>query len=412
MYVLLNCLTLGIYGFITSQRIGNEINAICKGDGERPKFNYIGALLIRGIPTAIGLIFGLIAGIVVKNILDIFDVFGSYGSNISSLMALDMDDPFGALSSLIGSMEGIKVIVVFASMLVFGIIFTFLGTGISGMYLNYWWYKQAHRLKINAYRYDIEVKERGSDIFLFRTVLGKLFLPITVILFALSLLVPGLIALLIIAVGKFSMGAFAAAVVIMTLAAIPLMAFGCELTTGSFFSFFFITKNLNRYADVYHNGPKPFDPMGYEYYPSVDNYYINSLPDVVYGPSVPASRAADYNYGESDTSPLTAAADVGSIIGVKGNCGGYTFNITTGEEIIIGKDAKMSSVVIDKAYKEISRKHVGVSYDAVQDAYRVTDYSSNGTWVNGERLKPGVETIQRHGAVLVLANGKNSFRLG
>lgn len=91
---------------------------------------------------------------------------------------------------------------------------------------------------------------------------------------------------------------------------------------------------------------------------------------------------------------------------------GYTFDLTSGEEIIIGKDAKVSMVVIDPAYKEISRKHVGVCYDIINDQYRVKDYSSNGTWANGTKLISGQEVYLPHGTELKLANDKNIFRLG
>ena len=33
MYVLLNCLTLGIYGAVVSNKIGQEVDALCEGDG-------------------------------------------------------------------------------------------------------------------------------------------------------------------------------------------------------------------------------------------------------------------------------------------------------------------------------------------------------------------------------------------
>ena len=69
-------------------------------------------------------------------------------------------------------------------------------------------------------------------------------------------------------------------------------------------------------------------------------------------------------------------------------------------------------VVIDPAYKEISRKHVGVCYDIIRDQYRVVDYSSNGTWANGSKLVPGQEFYLPHGTELKLANDKNTFRLG
>ena len=64
VFILLNCLTLGIYGAIQCSRIGNEVNALCKQDGEQPGMSYFGALFIRAIPAFFGVVIGLITGIV------------------------------------------------------------------------------------------------------------------------------------------------------------------------------------------------------------------------------------------------------------------------------------------------------------------------------------------------------------
>ena len=368
VYVLQNCLTLGIYGFIVNQQIEKEINALCKGDGEKPALSYAMAVMIRGISTFLGLITGLVFG-------------------------------------LLWPAPGPGVIVVFVSILVFGFGFTLIGSVISGIYLNYWWYRQASRMKLNANRYNFVINEGGTDIYLFRTVLNLLFIPITIILLTLSFLVPGLIAWMITLVG--SIGAFTAAVIIVTVFAIPLMLFSPELTTGGLFSIFFVIKNLNRYAEYYRSGATPFDVMEYEYYPSIDNFYIRSLPDIVDGIENLVGQI-DYKPGPGpDTVPIRK----GGISGLNGSCAGFDIDISDGEEIIIGKDARESHVLIDAAYKEISRKHVGVIYDCSQDVYRVTDYSSNGTWANGEKLQPGIETIQKRGTILQLATDKNIFRL-
>lgn len=390
IYILLNCLTLGIYGFIVSNEIGKEIDALCKGDGEKPKFTYAGAVLFRGIAPILGIIVGLILGLMkIQNI-------GFYG---------------------VGGIGDAKAINVFVAMLAMGIAFTAVGTLISGIYLKYWWYKQASRLKLNANRYGLTVKESGTENFLFHTVIEIFFIPITFVLVALSCALPLFIIWLITLAN--STGAFVFAAIMLLMFAIPLMLFGMELTTGSNFAMFFIFKNLNRFADVYRTGASPFDPMAYEYYPSVSNKYPNFLPNMVNGGGVvtaPAVNVGDVmvetpvDSGESLTGVLSNP--LGSLKGLKGSCAGYVFDLTSGEEIIIGKDAKFSSVVIDPAYKVISRKHVGVCYDVIRDQYRVVDYSSNGTWANGSKLIPGQAVYLNHGAELKLANDKNIFQLG
>ncbi len=378
MYIFLNIITLGIYGFIVSSKIDKEINALCKGDGEAPQFSYGVAVVLRGIAPMVGIIFGLILALVGFN-------------NI----------PFVGFLS-----DSYTAIAVFLMMAYGGIIFSIIGSAISGIYLNFWWYRQANRLKLNANRYGMDVKEKGSDMILFRTVMDLLFTPITIISFALALTIPALIIWLISLAN--SVGALVFASILIFIFSLPLMFFGAELTTGANFSAFFMFKNLNRFADVYRNGATPFDPMAYEYYPSIDNKYPNFVPNWVNGVAVVKEEPIVDN-GEVSTGVL---GSTGSLIGVNGTCAGYNFDLTSGEEIIIGKDAKVSSVVIDPAYKEISRKHVGVSYDIIRDQYRVVDYSSNGTWANGSKMIPGQEVYLPHGTELKLANDKNIFRLG
>lgn len=379
-YILLNCLTLGIYGFVVSNAIDKEINALCKGDGERPKFSYTGAVMFRGIAPLLGILVGLIAGII--NVADLEIIPGS-----------------------------IKTIVIFGAMIAGEILFTVVGTIISGIYLKYWWYKQASRLKLNAGRYGLKVKESGTDTFLYRTVVELLFIPISIILLSASFAIPSFIIWLI-TLAK-SEGAYVAAVILLFVFSLPITFLGMELTTGANFSMFFIFKNLNRFANVYRNGAAPFDPMAYEYYPSIESKYPNCLPNMINGNVADIATAPvidDTSVGNDIPTGVLGAT--GRLIGLKGSCAGYNFDLTSGEEIIVGKDAKVSAVVIDPAYKEISRKHVGICYDIIRDQYRVVDYSSNGTWANGSKLIPGQEVYLSHGTELKLANDKNTFRLG
>lgn len=383
MYILLNCLTLGIYGFIVSQQIGNEVNAICKGDGEEPRFGYTGAVLLRGISAIIGIVIGLIVGL-------------ASGSSMSYLSMLGMG--------------GYKTAIIFVSLAVGGLAGTALGSVVSGIYLNYWWYKQANRLKLNGYRYELSIKESGVDIFLFRTVLDVLFLPINLVLIVLSLMIPGVIIWLI-SLAE-SMGAVVFISILLFVFSLPLMFFGTELTVGANFAMFFMFKNLNRYAKEYKNGAKPFDVMGYEYYPSIENKYPSFWNGTPNGASAVEKKSKVNNVADDTVNTTVGSNMAGQLIGVKGSCAGYGFQLNSGEEIVIGKDAKMSSVVIDPAYKEVSRKHVSVCYDMARDEYRVIDFSSNGTWVNGEKLVNGQPVYVPHGSEIKLANDKNVFQLG
>ncbi len=373
LYIFLNCITLGIYGFIVSMSVDNEINAICNGDDEEPRFSYAGAVMLRGIASFVGIVVGLIVSLVA------FDKVG------------------GGYLELLGYYGEVKAVVVFISMAVFGFVFTAIGSIISGIYHKYWWYKQANRLKVNAGRYDIEVKESGTDNILFRTVAEVFTFPVTVALIGMSILIPGLLIWLITLAD--SEGAYVFASILAFVFSVPLMLFGMELTTGANFAAYFIFKNLNRFADVVANGAKPFDKMAYKYYPSNESIIGN----------VVAQPIKDNNDDGKEVGTIPIFE--GSLVGLKGSCGGYKFELTPGEEFVIGKDAKMASIVIDPSYKEISRKHCGVTYSQVTDNFAIIDYSSNGTWANEIKLNRGEVAYFPKGTVIKLANDKNTFRL-
>lgn len=321
MYIFLNCITLGIYGFVVANQMYREIEAICKGDKQSPRFSYVATVFLSLIP-----------------------VFGP-------------------------------------------------------IYYTYWWYQQTNRLQMNAGRYGIKIKESGTEVFLMRTVLEAPLLVVTVIELVSALIIPGLLTLLFVWIHPV-MG-----LIFGIIFALILGIFRNELTAGANISNYYLIKNLNRFADVYRNGAAPFDPMGYEYYPSFENNYVNqkaSMQDI-------AEKGADKSVDDIVDTVLKTS---GQLVGVKGTCAGYAFELASGEEIVIGKDAKMCSVVIDPAYKEISRKHVSVCYDMTRDQYRVVDFSSNGTWANGEKLVNGQPVYLYRGSELKLANDKNIFQLG
>lgn len=313
-YILLNCLTLGIYGFVVAQQMDREINALCKGDRQQPGVKYAVAWLIAKLPI------------------------------------------------------------------------------VGAIYYNYWWYQQANRLKLNANRYGLTVKESGTDVFLMRTILEAPLAVFTVFSVVGALLIPALICLL------FLLFAPVAGLVILGLCALVLLLFCNEISAGAIFSVYYMMKNLNRFADVARNGAEEFDPMAYEYYPAAAVKYPQLLQGAPDG-------------GKNPPPPPPPPPFGGYLVGLNGTCAGYEFELTSGEEIVIGKDATVSQVVIDPAYKEISRKHVGVSYDIIRNQFRVVDYSSNGTWANGMKLTRGQEMYLPHGTELKLANDKNKFLL-
>lgn len=393
IYIVLNCLTLGIYGVITCCQIGKEINYLCKGDGEQPAFGYMGAAVFRSISTVIGIIIGLIFGLSGMSFFGMESLIG--GSSLDSLYYI------AAISSYY---TAIRVAYVVFMITICGSVFTVFGSLISGIYLKYWWYKQAGRLKLNGGRYGLEIRESGTDNFLFHTVIEIFLIPITAILMILAQLIPMLILWFILKISS-SAGAILIVSILSLLFSLPIMFSRMELTAGSYFAIHFVFKNLNRYSDALRSGVQPaqFDPMAYEYYPSAESLYPNFLPNMCGGSRIPIVDDPPVDPPPPPTK--------GSVYCEAGSCAGYTFDVSAGETIVIGKDAKTSNIVIDKAYQEVSRTHVSVVYDAIHDMYRVTDYSSNGTIANGEKMVNGQETFLSRGSRIALANEKNVFVL-
>lgn len=135
----------------------------------------------------------------------------------------------------------------------------------------------------------------------------------------------------------------------------------------------------------------------------------------------------NFSYGEQMTVPLSdipvqpkpepqmskqQAPKNGTITGINGSCAGFQVHINTGEQVIIGKDANMANIVIDASYGSVSRKHVGISYDVARGKYCVTDYSSNGTFVDGNRLTKNKAVFISPGSEIQIADDKNTFLLG
>ena len=382
-YIFLNCITLGVYGYVVSRKIGTEINTLCKGDGEETRLGYTEAIMIRAIPAFLGMIIGAILAVVSASdgLLYYFD------SGAVTAIAL-----FLGLS--IGSIAGML-----------------LGNFISSIYLNYWWYRQSGRMRLNAGRYGLVVHEGGADTYILRAPMSILFFPLTIIMYVLSALLPMIVIGLLVMTGNT--GAFVFASILLFITVLLLIIFGAELSVGSNISMGFIFKTLNRYSDVCKNGALSFEPMAYEYYPSVYNDYINIYSNIV---NIGAGRSIDIENKSKETeikfdNEMTAQLEKGHIKGLSGTCAGYDIELEDGETIIIGKDAAESNILIDTAYKKVSRKHVSITYYALLAQYHVVDYSSNGTWADGRRLIKGENTILNKGTIIKVVDDKNEFRL-
>lgn len=97
---------------------------------------------------------------------------------------------------------------------------------------------------------------------------------------------------------------------------------------------------------------------------------------------------------------------------VSGACKGYQIPVRNAEQVVIGKDPSLCSVVIDRRYTKISRVQCTISYDYALEQFVVTDHSTNGTFMeNGKRLTPEQPIALPSNALLSLARTDTIIRL-
>ncbi len=103
----------------------------------------------------------------------------------------------------------------------------------------------------------------------------------------------------------------------------------------------------------------------------------------------------------------------GTIVGVAGAYRDATFDLVDGAELIFGRSPQDANIIFDQLATDVSRKHCSVRFDGRANQYLVTDYSSNGTYLeNGTRLENGQPKALSRGTVIYLGSSRqNGFRL-
>lgn len=123
-------------------------------------------------------------------------------------------------------------------------------------------------------------------------------------------------------------------------------------------------------------------------------------------PEVPANIPQN-----SNAAPQMPAADR-TIEIISGEFAGASIPVKAGEVISIGRDQSRANIVTSPENTLISGLHCTILYNAQSDSYIVTDYSSNGTWLNNFKLVPQKPASAGHGSLVKLANGAMVLRLG
>ena len=122
--------------------------------------------------------------------------------------------------------------------------------------------------------------------------------------------------------------------------------------------------------------------------------------------------AADSARGPGNAPHPKAARTGGSITGLSGMYAGQVLPMADNDEMVIGRDNAFANLIVDQNADKVSRKHCGIMYDAARGAYVVTDYSTNGTFIDGgNRLVANMATTLQRGTVIALGNRENRFKL-
>ena len=96
---------------------------------------------------------------------------------------------------------------------------------------------------------------------------------------------------------------------------------------------------------------------------------------------------------------------------LSGEFAGATLPVKAGEDITIGRDPKRANVVTSPANTSISGLHCRIRYDEQNGKYIVIDHSSNGTYLNNEKLMQEKGTYAAKGSLVKLADGAMILRL-
>lgn len=127
--------------------------------------------------------------------------------------------------------------------------------------------------------------------------------------------------------------------------------------------------------------------------------------EAIRGTASPSDRMNDF-FGAEQFKKV-----VGQVIGVSGSFQGKVVELTPGVPVIIGRGDNANIRISGVGAENVSGNHCTIRFNRERDCYEVTDTSSNGTLVNGNRLTKGVTVSLPCGAEICLADARNRLRL-
>lgn len=99
------------------------------------------------------------------------------------------------------------------------------------------------------------------------------------------------------------------------------------------------------------------------------------------------------------------------LLGIAGMYKGSSIPLTPDQPVTLGRDANSSQIVFTQGAEKISRRHCFVAFDSKEECYKVTDVSSNGTYVDGKRLPENTMVALKRGTEIALGDSSNIIRL-
>ncbi len=100
-----------------------------------------------------------------------------------------------------------------------------------------------------------------------------------------------------------------------------------------------------------------------------------------------------------------------ALLGISGMYAGSNFPLTPDQPVILGRDSAAAQIVFSQGAQKISRRHCEVMFNSQTQQYRVTDFSSNGTYVNGSRLPANAPVKLARGTEISLGDSNNIMKL-
>lgn len=132
------------------------------------------------------------------------------------------------------------------------------------------------------------------------------------------------------------------------------------------------------------------------------------------GKTHPSNQPCEcWNEQNKDQITEDTECSTGFIQVTNGSMNGFSVPIKDGETLYLGKDPKFANLVFTSDYKNVSRMHCAITFDAKANRYFVTDSSSNGTYlISKKRFIKGKRTPVNMNTVLILANDECTVLLG